>query len=112
MSHNKLYKSLINTQRWRALRTKVLSARPLCESCMQHNRVTPATEVHHVRPVESTTNYASMKTLAYDESNLLCLCHECHANIHKDMKSHTKSAVKANRDREVKQFISRFLKSQ
>lgn len=110
MSHNRLYKSLINTQAWRALRAKVLSARPLCENCMQYGRITPATEVHHVRPIESVTSYASMRALAYDTSNLLCLCHECHASIHKDMKTHTKSAVKANKEREVRQFINRFLK--
>ena len=110
MSHNRLYKSLINAQAWRALRAKVLSARPLCEVCATHDRITPATEVHHIRPVESVTRYEDMKALAYDESNLLCLCHECHANIHRDMRTHTKDAVKANKDREVKQFISRFLK--
>lgn len=109
MSHNRLYKSLINTQRWRALRARVLSARPLCEECKRKDRITPATEVHHIRPVESVTRYEDMRALAYDESNLLCLCHECHASIHKGMKSHTKSAVKENKEREVRQFISRFL---
>ena len=49
MSHNRLYISLINTQRWRALRAKTLGARPLCEVCLKEGRVTPATEVHHVR---------------------------------------------------------------
>ena len=111
MSHNRLYISLINTQRWRALRARTLGARPLCEVCLKEGRVTPATEVHHVRPVESTSNYDVMRSLAYDPNNLLCLCHACHANIHKGMMSHTKEAVKANRKRETNHFIDVFLGS-
>ena len=109
MSHNRLYISLINTQRWRALRARALGARSLCEVCLKAGRVTPATEVHHIRPVESTSNYDMMKSLAYDPNNLLCLCHKCHADIHKGMLSHTKESVKANRKRETDHFIDTFL---
>lgn len=109
MSHNRLYISLINTTRWRALRADALSARPLCEACLKEGRVTPATEVHHVRPVESVSSYESMRSLAYDPNNLLCLCHACHADIHKGLMSHTKEAVKENRKRETEHFIDVFL---
>lgn len=109
MSHNGLYISLINTTRWRVLRAKALSTRPLCEVCLKAERVTPATEVHHIRPVESTSDYSAMTSLAYDPNNLLCLCHACHANIHKGMQSHTKEAVKENRKREMEHFIDVFL---
>ena len=46
------YRRLIHTARWLRLRRDTLTAHPLCERCQVDGYVTPATEVHHVRPVE------------------------------------------------------------
>lgn len=55
---------------WRALRQRVLEARPICEQCPA-----PATEVHHVLWVRDRPD------LRLDLSNLMCLCRSCHSRI-------------------------------
>ena len=52
MAKDKDYKRMIHTSRWLKLRRDKLSDYPLCERCEQMGKVTAATEVHHVHPVE------------------------------------------------------------
>ena len=72
------YKRLINSYRWQLLRRKQIIKQPLCEDCLKKGRVTVAEEVHHAIPVESGKDFAEMQRLAYDFSNLVSLCRECH----------------------------------
>lgn len=109
MSKDSNYIKLINTARWRRLRLKKLQAQPLCESCRESDKLTPATEVHHVTPAESVTRITQMEVLMYDYHNLMSVCHECHVNIHAEMFSHSKENVKRANDRRTKRFIDRFL---
>ena len=44
----------------------------LCQECLRRKRITKATEVHHVRPLETYPD------LALDINNLESLCRECH----------------------------------
>lgn len=56
-------------QRWRALRTLVLSRdRHTCQGCGGHGRL----EIDHVRPVRTHP------ALAWDPANLQALCPACH----------------------------------
>ena len=57
---------------WRhqQFRERVLRERPLCEDCLPV--VTPATDVHHVRKIKDRPD------LACEDSNVMCLCSECH----------------------------------
>jgi len=59
--------------RWNHIRQSFLAAHPLCEMCQEHGRLTPATEVHHKKPLTEggTHNY----------SNLSALCKSCHSQI-------------------------------
>jgi 5-methylcytosine-specific restriction enzyme A len=57
---------------WQKLRAATLAERPLCEDCLACNRLTAATECHHLRKV------ADRPDLRLDGSNLLSLCRACH----------------------------------
>lgn len=58
---------------WRKIRAVYLASHPLCERCKRQGKITPAEEVHHMRPLsEGGTN---------DFSNLMALCTSCHSEI-------------------------------
>ena len=109
MSRNQKYIKLINSVRWRELRTKKIQMNPLCEICGKEL----ATEVHHIRPLEEfTNNIQLMEELCYDINNLQSLCHKCHKNIHIEMKLHRnqKESVKRNNKERTDDFMDRYFK--
>ena len=55
---------------------------PLCEACLQEGKVTPADEIHHIRPISTGDNELQMKDIAYDPYNLMALCEYHHHQIH------------------------------
>jgi 5-methylcytosine-specific restriction protein A len=58
---------------WKRIRDRYIAAHPLCEQCEKHGRITPAEEVHHIKPLsQGGTN-------AVD--NLMSLCTSCHSEI-------------------------------
>lgn len=58
---------------WRRLRLKALQRdHYLCQACLKKNRITKATEVHHIKPAEDYPE------LALDLDNLTSLCWRCH----------------------------------
>lgn len=62
-------------------------ANPLCEICLSKGIVKPAVDIHHR---DSFCNYTGkmMKWKAYDFNNLMSLCKECHAELHKNGTTH------------------------
>ena len=110
MAKDKDYKRFIHTARWLRLRRDKLSDYPLCERCEEEHRVTAATEVHHIVPVENGLTTAEKERLMFDYFNLKALCHECHVKTHIEMGRCGKEQAK-NRAREhLKRFVDRFLK--
>lgn len=109
MAKDANYIKLINTARWKRLRLRKLQEEPLCQSCQSKDKITPATEVHHIIPVESVTSINQMEVLMFDYNNLMPLCHQCHKNIHAEMFSHSKENVKKANERRTKRFIDKFL---
>jgi 5-methylcytosine-specific restriction protein A len=61
------------TARWRALRSQVLGAHPLCVVCLHDGQVTAATEVDHIVP------HRSDPVLFWNYHNLQALCVTCHS---------------------------------
>ena len=59
--------------RWRAIRDAYISKHPLCERCLEYDRLTPATEVHHIVDVSAGGGD--------DDANLMSLCKSCHSSI-------------------------------
>lgn len=99
---------LIHTERWLRLRKEKLTAQPLCERCQQLGIVTPATEVHHVTPVEDGLTYAAKQRLMYDPHNLRALCHACHVQTHTELGRCGRAATKRRNEEQVKNIINKF----
>ena len=108
MARDRDYNKLINCMRWRRLRNERLSRHPLCEQCEKEGRLTYATEVHHITPVETGLTLADKERLAYNPSNLIALCHDCHVKAHKALLSYSKSETK-RREKERLDDFKRFL---
>ena len=55
---------------------------PLCELCLQKDKIVPAVDIHHR---DSFTNYTGLARVAkaYDYNNLLSVCKECHSELHR-----------------------------
>ncbi len=74
---------IYNTKRWRDLRAVKLMLNPLCEECEKMDKVTVATECHHV---DSFMKYEGNLRIekAYDLDNIESLCRKCHQAEHKN----------------------------
>lgn len=67
-----------NEKYWRRLSHKIIKEeRNECRQCREAHRLTRATLVHHIKPLREHPE------LAYERSNLMPLCHDCHERIHK-----------------------------
>jgi len=53
----------------------------LCEMCKERGRLTPGDTVHH--KIHLNPNNISDPTITLGWDNLMCLCRDCHAEIHK-----------------------------
>lgn len=58
---------------WKRIRDRYIAAHPLCEQCGKTGKLTPAEEVHHIKPLS--------KGGTHDEGNLMSLCTSCHSEI-------------------------------
>ncbi len=77
---------IYNSPNWKKLRLGYLMQHPLCEQCLKEDKITPATEVHHIKPISTGSDELAMKSIAYNAYNLMALCKDCHHKIHKQMK--------------------------
>lgn len=67
--------------RWRLLREAKLNQCPICECCHKNGVIMPATQVHHKISFMSADGY-ERESLAFDITNLLSVCEDCHQEIH------------------------------
>ena len=58
---------------WQVIRDRYISEHPLCEVCKRNGKLTPAEEVHHIKPLSQGGTNA--------EDNLMSLCKVCHSEI-------------------------------
>lgn len=108
MAKDKDYQRLIHTDRWLKLRRDKLTTTPLCERCQQQGIVTPATEVHHVTPVEDGLSLAEKRRLMYDPHNLRALCHDCHVQTHVELGRCGRVATKRRNEAQVAAVVEKF----
>ena len=82
----KLRRIAYNDTRWRKERDTFLKEHPLCDDCLAKGKITPATDVHHIRsPFQhGEINY----NLLLDYDNLMALCKDCHGNLHAAQQGH------------------------
>ena len=112
MAKDKDYRKLIHTPRWLRLRRDILTEHPLCERCEADGYVTPATEVHHRKPVEYGINYNEKYRLMYDPKNLCALCRDCHVKVHIEMGRSGKEATRRRNAEQVAATIVKFFNSE
>lgn len=126
-SKNPEYRRIITGKRWGKLRALKMLLNGInnggfCEECVRNyrkggQRPRKATEVHHIKPIESAHTRAEMEALAYDEANLMALCSECHHEIHKRLwESHRrlgkvqrklrKAALREKIDKDIEDYIN------
>jgi len=60
---------------WRMFRKYILAQTPLCELCIDKDRLNPATEIHH------KVDIIDRPELRLDMNNLQPLCKSCHSEI-------------------------------
>lgn len=108
MAKDEEYRRLIHTTRWLKLRRDVLTAHPCCQRCEAEGRITPAVEVHHIRPVEEAFSSAERQQRMYDPHNLMALCHACHVRTHTELGRSGKEATRQRNERHTREVISRF----
>ena len=104
MRHGTLYKRLIQSREWRELRVQVLREQPLCQWCKQKGYITAAREIHHIVEAETGRSESEVRDLMFRRSNLVALCHECHAEYHKAQHYHSTEAVKQRQQERMKQW--------
>lgn len=109
MAKDKDYRRLIHTAQWVRLRRSKLTAFPLCERCREEGRLAPATEVHHIRPVEEGLTLREKEQLMFDPHNLRALCHECHVKTHTEMGRCGKKQAKERAETHLLHFKDRFM---
>lgn len=102
------YTQWMNSREWRNLRTVTLRAHPLCAACSRRGIVTSATEVHHIRPVESGRDIETRRALAFDPANVEPLCHACHIEAHKAMGKGTREENEQRHANNVKEFTEKY----
>ena len=99
------YKELIQSPRWRRVRNLYLHQHPICERCGKL-----ATEVHHINNLMLyRDDPIKMEQMAFDEDNLMALCHDCHNKVHTEM-GKNKNRVK-NAEAYHKEKLENFLKN-
>lgn len=114
MSRDKNYQRLLNSPRWREVKTQVWRrAGGLCERCIREGKaagvpdgyITPGVDCHHIRPVESGRTVMEMEQLCYNPDNIELLCVPCHIKTHQEMRSHCRVKVKENKQRARQRFM-------
>lgn len=107
MAKDEEYKKLIHTTRWLRLRRDVLTAHPLCQRCEADGLITPATEVHHVSPVEEALSYTEKVQRMYDPHNVVALCRDCHVKTHTELGRCGKDARRKRNEEHARQAIKK-----
>lgn len=65
------------SQKWKRKRLKILRRdNYLCQECKRYGKMIAAREVHHIKYSDEYPE------LAYDDNNLISLCHACHNKQH------------------------------
>lgn len=74
---------LYQSKRWKELRRLYYQAHPLCERCLKEGRITPAHDIHHkLSPFVKGLTQEEKERRAFEWSNLMAVCVECHIKEH------------------------------
>ena len=84
--NRKLRAKAYNNSTWRKMRDTYLKEHAVCQDCISKGKITPATDVHHIKSPfkDGEINYS----LLLDYTNLVSLCKECHGQRHATEQGH------------------------
>lgn len=108
MAKGELYNKYIHTTQWLRLRKMILSEHPVCQACEEKGVLSPATEVHHITPVEYALSAADTRRLMFDPHNLRALCHDCHVREHIELGRSGRAATKRRNEAQVRAAVDKF----
>ena len=77
--------------------------------CRLSGIITPGTEIHHIKPIDTGGTPEEMQHLAYNYSNLQTLCHACHVATHIELQSKSAKQTQARNATKAAGFVSQFL---
>ena len=80
--HNNQSADFYNSEAWKRLRNTYIKEHPLCECCLQHEKINPAEEIHHRRPFLTGSTDEEKWSLFLNEKNLISVCSKCHSALH------------------------------
>ena len=76
-----------NNKAWHRLRNSYINRHPLCERCLEFDKITPAEHVHHKEPFLRGKRIEDKWMLFLDENNLMSVCARCHKILHQQLNS-------------------------
>jgi len=76
--NKKKYQFIYQDKRWRRIRNLKFKNDPLCERCLENNRVHATEEIHHIIPFQTGKTEEEVQFLAFNYDNLQSLCIDCH----------------------------------
>lgn len=84
--NRKLRAKAYNNSTWRKMRDTYLKEHAVCQDCISKGKITPATDIHHIKSPfkDGEINYS----LLLDYTNLVSLCKECHGQRHATEQGH------------------------
>lgn len=84
--NRKLRAKAYNNSTWRKMRDTYLKEHAVCQDCISKGKITPATDIHHIKsPFKNgEINYS----LLLDYTNLISLCKACHGIRHATEQGH------------------------
>lgn len=71
-----------NTVAWHRLRSEYIKEHPVCEECLKHGKVKPATAIHHMRPFMSEKTEVARWNTFLNLKNIIAVCASCHYGFH------------------------------
>ena len=92
VSDNKKLRSVAyNNSQWRKLRDTYLREHAICQDRLAKGKITPATDIHHLR--SPFKNGEINWNLLLDYTNLTSLCRTCHGNRHAAEQGHKTAEI-------------------
>jgi hypothetical protein len=64
--------------------------------------------VHHIVPVETQHTLRDMETMMFSPTNLETLCHACHVERHRELRSKSKQTIKERERIKLQRFKDTF----
>lgn len=77
-----------NSLAWKRFRNTYIKEHPICECCLKHKHIEPATELHHKTPYSNGITEEDQWRLFLDPKNIISLCERCHYAIHTKIKEY------------------------